>query len=303
MPLIDRAVTIVHSSDYANWVFSVHHPTQGSRFTAGFTEIAKACSAQNRDLRVLAPVPVDLRTLHLVHTSEYVDQVVVSHRCSEWSGDRADLSALAQLFVGGTLVALEALLSGATRTAVHLPGAKHHAQADSSSGFCVFGDFAIAALTARAAGHRVAVLDIDAHHGDGTENLLREYPDILTYSIHQIGIFPGTGLAEDAAANAYNWPLAAGDGDDHLLAGVQDFLTRCKKFNPTMIMVAAGADGLAEDPLTGLDYTIEGLARACAEVRGAWPEHPVLMGGAGGYLPQDGTPRAWAAMACALAGS
>lgn len=300
--MTDRGITIVHSPDYANWVFSAHHPTQGSRFTVGYTELAKACAEQDRELRVLVPVPADVRTLRMVHTREYVEQVMIGHQCAEWSGNRADLSALAQLFVGGTLVALDALLTGATRTAVHLPGAKHHAQADSSSGFCVFGDFAIAALTARASGHRVAVLDIDAHHGDGTENLLREYPDILTYSIHQIGIFPGTGLAEDAEANVYNWPLEDGDGDDHLLAAVHDFLARCAEFNPTLILVAAGADGLAEDPLTGLDYTIEGLARACAEVRVSWPEHPLLMGGAGGYLPQDGTPRAWAAMACALAG-
>lgn len=300
--MTNRGIAIVHSPDYATWVFTTHHPTQGSRFTAGFSQIVDACRDQDRDLRVLEPVPADLQTLRMVHTAEYVEQVVTGHQCHEWSGERSDLSALARYFVGGTLVALKALLAGTSRTAVHLPGAKHHAQADSSSGFCVFADFAIAALIAREAGHRVAVLDIDAHHGDGTENLLRQCPDILTYSIHQVGIFPGTGLTSDFPANAYNWPLGEGDGDDQLREGVRDFLIRCSNFNPTLLLVAAGADGLADDPLAGLDYTIEGLARACAEVRVAMPELPLLMGGAGGYLPQDGTPRAWAAMACALAG-
>lgn len=300
--MTDRGITIVHHPDYANWVFSAHHPTQGRRFTNGFTEISADCQAQGRALTVLAPFSVDASTLQMVHTAEYVREVLEGHSCGEWSHERADLSALARLFVGGTLVALDALIDGAARTAVHLPGAKHHAQADSSSGFCVFGDFAIAALRARQAGQRVAVLDIDAHHGDGTENLLRPYPDVLTYSIHQIGIFPGTGQAHDEAASAYNWPLEHGDGDDRLLDAVRDFLQRCEEFSPTLIMVAAGADGLADDPLTGLDYSIEGLATACALVRQAYPQTGILMGGAGGYLPEDGTPRAWAAMACALAG-
>lgn len=295
-------ITIVHDPRYAGWVFSAHHPTQGERFTNGFRMLSQACQSQGRALAVLEPQVADARVLGLVHTPAYIEQVVQGHWCGEWVGARADLAALAQLFVGGTLVALQALLDGTAKTAVHLPGAKHHAQAGRSSGFCVFADFAIAALLARRAGHRVAVLDIDAHHGDGTEDLLHPYADLLTYSIHQEGIFPGTGLTNDPAASAYNWRLGEADGDAGLLAGVDDFLRRCEQFEPTLIMVAAGADGLAADPLTGLDYTEQGLAQACAFVRGNYPDHPILMGGAGGYLPQGGTPQAWAAMACALAG-
>lgn len=295
-------ITIVHDPVYAGWVFSASHPTQGERFTNGFALLSRACQAQGRALTVLAPKPAELTALAMVHTPAYVDQVVKGHTCGEWSGPRPDLASLARLFAGGTLVALVALLDGHTRTAVHLPGAKHHAQAAWSSGFCVFADFAIAALMARGAGHRVAVLDIDAHHGDGTQDLLHAYADILTYSVHQAGIFPGTGLTDDPDACAYNWPLSDGCGDEDLQAGVDDFLLRCRQFQPSIILVAAGADGLSDDPLTGLDYTAEGLAHACAAVRAQYPEHPILMGGAGGYLPQGGTPQAWAAMAAALAG-
>ena len=80
----------------------------------------------------------------------YIASVLDAYQCGEWSGQRPDLSDLAQRLAGGTLVALEHLLGGGTRLAVHLAGAKHHAQRDRSSGFCVFADLAIAARIANA---------------------------------------------------------------------------------------------------------------------------------------------------------
>ena len=75
-----------------------------------------------------------------VHTPAYIDEVINQYISTEWDGEREDLANLAQLFVGGTLTALDYLLQGKTNLAIHFPGAKHHAQADHSSGFCVFAD-------------------------------------------------------------------------------------------------------------------------------------------------------------------
>ena len=99
------------------------------------------------------------------------------------------------------MVALESLLNNEADLAIHLPGAKHHAQYDHSSGFCVFNDFAIAAdIATKDHGLKVAIIDIDAHHGDGVENLTRENPSVLTFSIHESGIFPGTGNSDEPSS-------------------------------------------------------------------------------------------------------
>ena len=119
--------------------------------------------------------------LERVHAPSYIDEVLDNHLSGQWSGKRADLALLASTFVGGTLVALNALLSKEALTAIHFPGSKHHAQNDHSSGFCIFNDFAIAAdIATKDYGLRVAILDIDAHHGDGVENLTADNPMVLT---------------------------------------------------------------------------------------------------------------------------
>jgi acetoin utilization deacetylase AcuC-like enzyme len=143
--------------------------------------------------------------LSRIHSSDYIDDVLDKHVTGQWSGARPDLSELAALFAGGTLVALDSLLAGKAKTAIHFPGAKHHAQYDYSSGFCVFADFALAAdIATKDFSRKVAILDFDAHHGDGTENLTAENPNVLTFSIHEKGIFPGTGNTSSPDNCVYN---------------------------------------------------------------------------------------------------
>lgn len=291
---------LVHSPEYANWVFDAKHPTQGRRFLHGRNKII--LEAQQRKLNVweIAPEYPSTEDLHLVHDMDYVFDVVIKGESHEWSGQRHDLGDLAKLFVGGTLTALDALIDYKSKLAIHLPGAKHHAQRDHSSGFCVFNDFAIAAKRAVEYGHRVAIFDYDAHHGDGTENLTYRDQNILTFSVHEWGIYPGTGLTSDLRYNAYNYPLASQSGDSNLFIATDNFLTACEKFEPTMIFVAAGADGLKNDPLSSLEYTVQGYHKVARMIREQFPEHPILMGGAGGYLPDTGTPEVWSQVALGL---
>ncbi|NBR24986.1 MAG: hypothetical protein EBU08_14675 [Micrococcales bacterium] len=161
-----------------------------------------------RSVVEMAPRRATKEELIRVHAPEYVDQVLDNHTSFEWSGQRPDLSHLASLFAGGTLEALDVLLQGRAMTAIHFPGAKHHAQYDHSSGFCVFADFALAAdIASKDFGKKVVILDIDGHHGDGTENLTADNPNVLTFSIHEKGIFPGTGNEDIPDKNVYNHPL------------------------------------------------------------------------------------------------
>lgn len=249
--------------------------------------------------------------LERVHAPEYIEQVLDQYLSNEWDGERPDLAMLASQFVGGTLVALEALLSERFRTAVHFPGAKHHAQYDFSSGFCVFNDFAIAAdIATKDYGLRVAIYDFDGHHGDGTENLTAENSKILTLSVHEYGIFPGTGDVSFPEKNVFNVPLTeqecafdVGKGDDGLRKGFSEFLQAAKDFKPELIMVAAGADGHREDPLTNLTYSEEEMILQGTFLRRFYPEIPILIGGAGGYQPDTFTPSIWAGYSANIATS
>lgn len=237
-----------------------------------------------------------------VHSSEYISEVLDSYRCGQWAGNRPDLSELAQYFVGGTLMALDLLLRSESLTAIHFPGAKHHAQFDYSSGFCVFADFALAAeIASNDFKKKVAILDIDAHHGDGTENLTLNNPNVLTFSVHENGIFPGTGLEDKLEEQAYNQALDGRSGDPELIEAINRFIEINNVFNPDLIFIACGADGHVDDPLSSLCYTVDGFVQVAQILRAEYPNMPILMGGAGGYLPDSRTPEIWARFALEIA--
>ena len=266
--------------------------------------LTETLSEKNTELTIVEPRLATRDELLRVHSSRYIPEVLDDHKSGQWSGPRPDLSNLAALFAGGTLIALDALLTGKTNTAIHFPGAKHHAQHDYSSGFCIFADFALAAdIATKDYGKRVAILDIDAHHGDGTENLTADNPNVLTFSIHEKGIFPGTGNKSIPEKFVFNYPLGdqdvegeVGKNDEALLRGVAEFCRLADEFNADLIFIAAGADGHVEDPLSSLEFTMAGYKAVAKCLRKHFGNTPILIGGAGGYLPDTRTPEVWSAL-------
>ena len=296
---MSKSIYLVHSDKYKEWIFDDTHPTQGRRFSNARNLLLKEASKDGIEVIEIQPRPATREELLRVHTSAYIDEVLKEGLSGQWDGQRMDLAELSSLFVGGTLIALDALLTGKTQLAIHFPGAKHHAQADYSSGFCIFNDFAIAAdIATKDHGLNVAILDIDGHHGDGVENLTADNPRVITFSIHQYGIFPGTG-DESKTGYFYNYPLEDGAGDKELLKGIDAFIStlgareRIWSWVPDLLFLTCGADGHREDPLTGLNYSVEGYVAAARKVRERFNEIPILMGGAGGYLPDTRTPEIW----------
>ncbi len=297
---------LVHSDEYANWIFDKTHPTQGRRFNTARDLFISLANETGVTVNVCAPRAATRDELLRVHTAQYIDEVVNEHISTEWDGDRPDLALLASLFVGGTLTALDALLTGKSNLAIHFPGAKHHAQSDHSSGFCIFNDFAIAAdIASKDHGKNIIIIDIDAHHGDGVENLTAGNPKVLTFSVHQDGIFPGTG-DESKPGYFYNIPLQAGAGDEDLLDAIEQFIDvigardRIWDWQPDLLFITCGADGHSEDPLTGLNYSVEGYIAVAKRLKERFPDLPILLGGAGGYLPDTKTPEIWAKVATVL---
>ena len=304
-----QPVYLVHSDKYKNWIFDPTHPTQGRRFNNARDLLITSAKKEGIDVVEVLPRTATEAELLRVHTPAYIDEVLNQHISTEWDGERPDLASLASLFVGGTLTALDALLTNKTKLAIHFPGAKHHAQSDHSSGCCIFNDFAIAAdIASKDHGKHIIIIDIDAHHGDGVENLTADNPKVLTFSVHQDGIFPGTG-DESKPGYFYNIPLEAGAGDKELLDAIEQFIyvigarDRIWDWQPDLLFITCGADGHSEDPLTSLEYSVAGYIAVAKRVKERFPDLPILLGGAGGYLPDTRTPEIWSGVALNLVGS
>jgi acetoin utilization protein AcuC len=203
---------------------------------------------------------------------------------------------VAALIVGGTLEVARRISYGDVTRAFHPMGAKHHAQRDAASGFCIYNDMAIAATVLADSGMKVLYLDWDAHHGDGVEFLLEHRSDVVTASIHNGQIFPGTGHAHRPEAAAFNWPLRVGADGTKLLSALDEALEIGAAFDPDIVLLAAGADGHRADPLGGLGYEVEDYQQAAqkvSEFTDAYCSSRLLVGGAGGYRADDWTPRVW----------
>ncbi len=194
--------------------------------------------------------------------------------------------------VGGACAAVDAVLGGEDRTAFNLmrpPG--HHAEAETPMGFCLFGTAAIAAK--RALDHhglsRVAVLDFDVHHGNGTQALLWDEARALFASSHQMPLWPGTGGAHETGAhdNVINAPLAPMTGRREMQRAWGDaILPAIDDFAPELVIISAGFDAHAEDPLANLNWVEDDfvwLTRAIREVADAHAGGRVVSTLEGGY--------------------
>ena len=163
--------------------------------------------------------------------------------------------------VGGVCAAVDAVMAGAAKTAFvacRPPG--HHAETAQAMGFCLFGSVAIGAK--RALDHhglsRVAVLDFDVHHGNGTQDLLWDEARALFVSSHQMPLYPGSGAAEERGAHGQvvNLPLRSGSGGAAMRAVWARALDRVRDFQPELILVSAGFDAHEDDPLAGLNWQV-----------------------------------------------
>ncbi len=228
--------------------------------------------------RVEAPV-ADLDMIALAHPQSYIDMVRTS--APQPGGESIYLDPdtvmsegswqAARRAVGAGLHAVDKVLTGEVVNAFcAVRPCGHHAEKSRAMGFCMFANVAIAGLYARAqhGAERIAVVDFDVHHGNGTQDIFWEDKDLFLASTHQMPLFPGTGaLNETGVGNICNAPLRPGDGGDVFRQAFKDrVLPGLHNFAPDLILISAGFDAHRDDPLANLQLVAADFAWATEKI-------------------------------------
>jgi acetoin utilization deacetylase AcuC-like enzyme len=262
---------IVVDARYQEHYTGRNHPERPARIGTLLTLVE---TYQRSGMKRFEPRPATPEELALIHDPAHIGRVAATAEKDYFAFDAdtpvsSQSYATALLATGGLLTVLEAIMTHEVDNGFALvrpPG--HHAERNRAMGFCLFNSAAIGAqyLREKFGLQRVLVMDWDLHHGNGTQHSFYDDPGILYVSTHQYPYYPGTGAAEEAGQGqgegyTVNLPIPAGWGDreyQELFQGVVDPI--CRQFKQQFVLISAGFDAHARDPLGGLAVTEEGFA-------------------------------------------
>ena len=290
---------VYFGDELGRYGFGDGHPFGPDRIHAFWRETVK--QGLDKRVEIRAPVACDEETLLRFHTPRYLEKVKRASQSGEGYLDAGDTPAFkgvleaGKYVVGSDLDALERMVGGESpRVFVPIAGL-HHARRDGAAGFCAFNDCGVIIETLRAKYdiRRVAYVDIDAHHGDGVFYAYESDPDVAFADLHEDGrfLYPGTGDASetgvgDAVDTKLNLPLPPGSDDQifhRAWAKVEDYLT---DFQPEIILLQAGADSIAGDPITHMKFTPAAhghAAKRLVKIADQYCDGKIIAMGGGGY--------------------
>jgi len=257
----------IYTHEYMKYNFGENHPLSPKRYYLTYT-LLKSYDIED-SIRVLEPADYSENILELAHSKKYIEFVKENSRQRYGYLDYGDTPAFkgcfeaAFLHVKGTLTAVEKALETGDPS-FNIAGGYHHAKENSAGGFCIFNDVAIAVKYLEEKGfNKVAVVDTDAHHGDGTQEILYRDP-VLKIDIHESGeyLYPGTGFEHelgegDGYGFMINIPLLPYTGDKEYLKIIDELvLPLLNWYKPRVIIHQLGVDTYRADPLTHLALSI-----------------------------------------------
>jgi acetoin utilization protein AcuC len=308
--------TLLFSSPaLAAYGFPGGHPFGPDRHDAFLAELKRSpCFAS---LALSAPEPASREAIESFHTRDYVDFVAAMSARGSGLLDHGDTPAFPGVFeaaataVGATLAALDAVMGGESKRAFNPIGGLHHARRDGAAGFCVFNDCGIAIEQARSRYglERVGYVDIDAHHGDGVYYGFEDDPVAIFADMHEDGrfLYPGTGCRDEAGkgralGTKLNIPLPPGAGDAAFMQAWDEIEAFLERHEPELFLLQCGADSIAGDPITHLEFSIEAHGHAASRLRvlaDRFAQGRLIAMGGGGYN-RDNLARCWTRVVEAL---
>ncbi len=240
---------------------------------------------KHKGFRFTRPEPCSEGDLLLVHSGEMVERIKKEDFMDFETPAMPGIYHYARLSAGGALMAMKIALDGENAFSLMRPPG-HHASRDNYGGFCYFNNMAVAVSRALEKIGKVAVLDIDVHHGNGSESIFMGKKNVLYTSLHQFGfIYPGTG--RESRENIFNFPLERGTSEGEYLEKLKEAIEMIGKFSPDLIGVSVGFDTFKDDPLAGLNLDVGTYKKIGEMIRGlGMPSFSVLEGGYSEKIPQ-----------------
>ncbi|MBE0477686.1 histone deacetylase [Candidatus Aerophobetes bacterium] len=222
--------------------------------------------------------PCEEDDILLIHTPEHLKRVQSNNFFDPDTPNQENIYEYAALSMGGALQALTKALAGESSFSLLRPPG-HHAGRDYLGGFCYFNNIAVAIAKALKKVDRVAIIDFDGHHGNGTEDIFFQEKKVLYLSLHQYPAYPGTGM--ESRGNSLNFPLPPGAGEKEFMSFFLKGLDKVKQFSPSLIAVSAGFDAHKRETLLSLSLETESYFKIGERIKGL--EKPVFAILEGGY--------------------
>lgn len=237
-----------------------------------------------RGYAFIEPRPCADEDILLAHSSKLLEEVKSGRFFDLDTPALPNIFDHARLSAGAAIAAMKICVSGEKAFSLMRPPG-HHATKNRLGGFCYFNNIAIASLKAKEHAERIAVIDFDCHHGNGTEDIFLGREGLFFLSLHQSPLYPGTGL--QSRENCFNYPVHAGIRPEEYLSVLAEGLKKVEEFNPGLMAVSAGFDSYSGDPITNLQLDIETYREIGAMISHMErPTFAVLEGGYSRDLPE-----------------